>query len=118
MKIITLNDKVQLVMMKESPYDKCSLFLRTLKFTDFFAFTEPTDAGIIPPQFRKPSIQGQNNPVVPATPMMTSTASNHSSSPESQSTEKRLPHQWSSNPVEEWAKEQVRPVRILEFKIF
>merc|ERR1712029_933438 len=32
---------------------------------------------------------------------------NHSSSPENQSTEKRLPHQWSSNPVEEWAKEQV-----------
>ena len=104
-------------MMKKVPMTSVTYFLRTLEFTDFFAFAEPTDAGIIPPQFRKPSIQGQNNPVVPPTPMMTSTASNHSSSPESQSTEKRLPHQWSSNPVEEWAKEQVRPVRILKFKM-
>merc|ERR1719273_1359327 len=58
---------------------------------------EPTDTGIIPPQFRKAhqvSPQQQNINV----------ASNHQ--PETNG-DKKQPHQWSSSPVEEWAKEQV-----------
>ena len=39
---------------------------------------------------------------------MTSPSSNHASDLANSNNEKRLPHQWSSNPVEEWAKEQVR----------
>jgi len=57
-------------------------------------FTEPTDAGIIPPQFRKP----HQIPNV-------STAANHA--PIETNNDKKQPHQWSSSPVEEWAKEQV-----------
>ena len=59
-------------------------------------FTEPTDAGIIPPQFRKP----HQIPNV-------STAANHA--PLETNNDKK-PHQWSSSPVEEWAKEQVNPL--------
>lgn len=54
---------------------------------------EPSDAGIIPPQFRKPHQLHQPLPNV-----------NHNSEPNEP---KKQPHQWSSNPVEEWAKEQV-----------
>ena len=64
----------------------------------FFGFSEPTDTGIIPPQFRKAhqvSPQQQN----------INAASNHQ--PETNG-DKKQPHQWSSSPVEEWAKEQVR----------
>lgn len=64
----------------------------------FFVFSEPTDTGIIPPQFRKAhqvSPQQQN----------INAASNHQ--PETNG-DKKQPHQWSSSPVEEWAKEQVR----------
>jgi len=64
---------------------------------------KPTDAGIIPPQFRKPSLQ--NSSVVSSS--VTSPSSNHASDLANSNNEKRLPHQWSSNPVEEWAKEQV-----------
>ena len=60
--------------------------------------TEPTVAGIIPPQFRKP----QQVPNVP------SSAANHTPlETNNAAPEKKQPHQWSSNPVEEWAKEQV-----------
>merc|ERR1711941_228116 len=63
-----------------------------------------TDAGIIPPQFRKPSLQ---NSSVVSSSSVTSPSSNHASDLANSNNEKRLPHQWSSNPVEEWAKEQV-----------
>ena len=77
-----------------------------LKLTYFFI--EPTDAGIIPPQFRKPSLP--INPSVVAQSSLASPLSNHALASElaNSNNEKRLPHQWSSNPVEEWAKEQVR----------
>merc|ERR1712038_420816 len=55
------------------------------------------------PQFRKPSLQ--NSSVVSSS--VTSPSSNHASDLANSNNEKRLPHQWSSNPVEEWAKEQV-----------
>ena len=59
--------------------------------------TEPTDAGIIPPQFRKP----QQVPNMPSAANHTTLETNNAAP------EKKQPHQWSSNPVEEWAKEQV-----------
>merc|ERR1712129_495697 len=58
---------------------------------------EPTDAGIIPPQFRKPH----------HVPSVSNTAANHIPVEPNSAPEKKQPHQWSSNPVEEWAKEQV-----------
>lgn len=80
------------------------LFSRYLNLVfDFVA--EPTDTGIIPPQFRKPhqvSPQQNNN-----------AASNHQ--PETNG-DKKQPHQWSSSPVEEWAKEQVRNSNIEKLK--
>ena len=80
------------------------LFSRYLNLVfDFVA--EPTDTGIIPPQFRKPhqvSPQQNNN-----------AASNHQ--PETNG-DKKQPHQWSSSPVEEWAKEQVRNSKIEKSK--
>ena len=65
----------------------------------FFNFPEPTDAGIIPPQFRKPHHVPSNS----------NTAANHIPVETNSAPEKKQPHQWSSNPVEEWAKEQVKP---------
>ena len=62
-------------------------------------FPEPTDAGIIPPQFRKPHHVPSNS----------NTAANHIPVETNSAPEKKQPHQWSSNPVEEWAKEQVKP---------
>merc|ERR1712156_493557 len=56
------------------------------------------------PQFRKPSLQ---NSSVVSSSSVTSPSSNHASDLANSNNEKRLPHQWSSNPVEEWAKEQV-----------
>ena len=64
-----------------------------------FFFPEPTDAGIIPPQFRKPH----------HVPSVSNTAANHIPVEPNSAPEKKQPHQWSSNPVEEWAKEQVKP---------
>merc|ERR1711953_1182211 len=59
--------------------------------------TKPTDTGIIPPQFRKAhQVSPQQQSI--------NVASNHQ--PETNG-DKKQPHQWSSSPVEEWAKEQV-----------
>merc|ERR1712038_1918927 len=55
------------------------------------------------PQFRKPSLQ--NSSVVSS--LVTSPSPNHASDLANSNNEKRLPHQMSTNPVEEWAKEQV-----------
>jgi hypothetical protein len=68
----------------------------------FFYFPEPTDAGIIPPQFRKPH----------HVPSVSNTAANHIPVETNSAPEKKMPHQWSSNPVEEWAKEQVKMTQI------
>ena len=65
-------------------------------------FPEPTDAGIIPPQFRKPHHVPSNS----------NTAANHIPVESNSAPEKKQPHQWSSNPVEEWAKEQVKIIII------
>merc|ERR1711953_353220 len=58
---------------------------------------EPTDTGIIPPQFRKAHQVSPQQQSINA-------ASNHQ--PETNG-DKKQPHQWSSSPVQEWAKEQV-----------
>ena len=65
-----------------------------------FVFSEPTDTGIIPPQFRKAHQVSPQQQSINA-------ASNHQ--PETNG-DKKQPHQWSSSPVEEWAKEQVRNI--------
>ena len=73
------------------------LFSRYLNLVfDFVA--EPTDTGIIPPQFRKAHQVSPQQQSINAAP-------NHQ--PETNG-DKKQPHQWSSSPVEEWAKEQVR----------
>lgn len=69
-----------------------------------FIFTEPTDAGIIPPQYRKPHLLPNNH-----APTEMSTSNGDS--------EKKQPHQWPSNPVEEWAKEQVMIVPRLMIEV-
>ena len=88
-------------------------------------FSEPSDTGIIPPQFRKsfhgttattatsPTMTNSNVPAVhqslpPMTPHTNVANNSNSNSNESSPGDgKKAPHQWSSNPVEEWAKEQV-----------
>merc|ERR1712020_563739 len=68
---------------------------------------EPTDAGIIPPEYRT-SFPGQipsQGPSVPSNHVHNSLQLSNNIG-EISSSDKKL-HQWSTNPVEEWAKEQV-----------
>ena len=100
-------------------------FLEWFFFIWLSCFAEPSDAGIIPPEYRT-SFQPTNTTTTSAmtsqSVMMTSQQS--TSSPPSRvppgtaggQQEKnpampvKQPHQFSSNPVEEWAKEQVHTV--------
>merc|ERR1712062_152183 len=69
--------------------------------------SKPTDAGIIPPEYRT-SFPGQipsQEPSVPSSHVHNSLQLSNNIG-ESSSSDKKL-HQWSTNPVEEWAKEQV-----------
>ena len=87
-------------------------------------FAEPSDAGIIPPEYRT-SFQPTNTTTTSAmtsqSVMMTSQQSTSSSPPsrvppgtaggqqeKNPAMPVKQPHQFSSNPVEEWAKEQVK----------
>ena len=82
-------------------------------FTKLFQIAEPTDAGVVPPEYRT-SFPSANNPhhvlqqqQQPQQQQMQQQqhAQNGSSPP--RPTEKK-PHQFTNTPVEEWAKEQVR----------
>jgi len=67
---------------------------------------EPTDAGIIPPEYRT-SFHGQGSIQVTSTMVTQAQSSLQSSNISDSSTSDKKLHQWSTNPVEEWAKEQV-----------
>ena len=79
------------------------------QFSYSFFVSEPSDAGIIPPQFRKPQQQPPLQQQQPQSLLASTSSVNHAPVETNNSTasDKKQPHQWSSNPVEEWAKEQV-----------
>ena len=105
------------------------LFVRVdIVFTNLHRFTEPTDAGVVPPEYRT-SFPSANNPHhvlqqqqqqqqqhPPQQQQMQhqqqQLAQNGSSPP--RPTEKK-PHQFTNTPVEEWAKEQVGIMSLLAF---
>ena len=78
-----------------------------VKNLDFsFYILEPTDAGIIPPEYRT-SFHGQgSNQASSVTVTQAQNSLQCSTITEPSTGDKKL-HQWSTNPVEEWAKEQV-----------
>ena len=88
-------------MLKTCTKDR---FLTDQKQTCFFSslfltFVEPSDAGIIPPEYRR-SFQGAQAGSRPQPNLPDDSPS------QAQSSEKKG-HQFSQSPVEEWAKEQV-----------
>jgi len=74
-----------------------------------FYVPEPTDAGIIPPEYR--TFAGPNNQVSSTSLSQPHSSLQSSNNSESSVSDKKA-HQWSTNPVEEWAKEQVRIVKV------
>ena len=73
--------------------------------TTTYYVSEPTDAGIIPPEYRT-SFPGATINQASSTSVSQLQNSLQSINSESLSSDKKS-HQWSTNPVEEWAKEQV-----------
>ena len=70
-----------------------------------FPILEPTDTGIIPPEYRT-SFHTSNMTQASSTAVNNAQSSLQSNSNENATGDKKV-HQWSTNPVEEWAKEQV-----------
>ena len=64
---------------------------------------EPSDAGVLPPEYRNP--YGASSSAAAAQMIHQHQQQQQHESPPH---EQKQPHQWSTNPVEEWAKEQVR----------
>ena len=64
---------------------------------------EPTDAGVIPPEY-KTSFANNSSSSLESSPA--SQQHMRQDVPPPRPTEKK-PHEWTTNPVEEWAKEQV-----------
>ena len=72
----------------------------------YFYVSEPTDAGIIPPEYRT-SFPGPIINQVSSTSLSQPHSSLQSINNSESSASDKKAHQWSTNPVEEWAKEQV-----------
>lgn len=71
--------------------------------------TEPTDAGILPPEYRNPyGGQSSSQAAQMIHQHQQQQQQMHQDNSQIGGTDKKQPHQWSTNPVEEWAKEQVR----------
>ena len=71
-----------------------------------FCIIEPTDAGIIPPEYRT-SFHSQGPSQASSVTVTQAQSSLQCSTINDPSTGDKKLHQWSTNPVEEWAKEQV-----------
>ena len=70
-----------------------------------FPISEPTDTGIIPPEYRT-SFHTTSLTQASSTSANNTQSSLQPISNENSTGDKKA-HQWSTNPVEEWAKEQV-----------
>ena len=70
-----------------------------------FPIVEPTDTGIIPPEYRT-SFHTTSLTQASSIAANNAHSSLQSTSNENSTVDKKV-HQWSTNPVEEWAKEQV-----------
>ena len=101
--------RIQSALIWNEPF--LILFKKRFNQQYLFTFPEPTDAGIIPPEYRR-SFQGASGlsrpqlPVQPQLPASTEESLSSASSVSQSPPDKKF-HQFSASPVEEWAKEQV-----------